>query len=350
MTGYPKYRPRRMRKTEGLRKLVREARFSLDQLIMPCFIKEGHGIKEEIGSMPGQYRFSIDRFLCELEEFEALGLEHILLFGIPDEKDTQASGAPDPDGVIQRAIREIKKRFPRFTVITDVCLCEYMSHGHCGVVEGEQVMNDATLPLLARTALSHARAGVDVVAPSDMMDGRIGAIRTVLDEHGFSDLPILSYAAKYASSLYGPFRDAAQSGPQFGDRKSYQMDPANVDEALREIELDLQEGADLIMVKPALPYLDVIRAAREKFKIPLLAYHVSGEYAMVKAAHQLGYLDERKVIPEILTSIIRAGANAILTYAAKEVTRWAKEAASHPEARSAKGPLPWFRDPSLRSG
>lgn len=319
-----------MRRTEGLRKLVREARFSIDQLIMPYFIQEGHGIKEEIRSMPGQYRFSIDQFLFELEELEALGLEHILLFGIPNEKDTQASGAYDRNGIIQRATREIKKRFPLFTVITDVCLCEYMSHGHCGIAEGEHVLNDETLPLLGQTALSHAEAGADLIAPSDMMDGRIGAIRTILDEHGFSHLPILSYAAKYASSFYGPFRDAARSAPQFGDRKSYQMDPANVEEALREIQLDLEEGADLIMVKPALPYLDVLRAAKEKFKIPLLAYHVSGEYAMVKAAHQLGYLDERKVIPEILTSVIRAGANAILSYYAKEVTRWAMGSRSHP--------------------
>ncbi|MBI4357721.1 MAG: porphobilinogen synthase [Candidatus Omnitrophica bacterium] len=325
MTKFPEYRPRRMRATEGLRKLVRETTFSLDQLIMPYFVMDGNGLKEEIQSMPGQFRFSIDQLMHELEELDELGVQHILLFGIPNEKDAQASGAYDSNGVIQRASREIKKRFPKITLITDVCLCEYMSHGHCGVVEGEKILNDTTLVLLQKTALSHAEAGVDIVAPSDMMDGRIGAIRSVLDEHGFSELPILSYAAKYASSFYGPFRDAAGSSPQFGDRKSYQMDPANVEEALREIELDLEEGADLIMVKPALSYLDVIRAAKTKFHFPIAAYNVSGEYAMVKAAHAMGYLDEKKVVPEILTAISRAGARVILSYHAKEVARWARE-------------------------
>ncbi|MBI4394807.1 MAG: porphobilinogen synthase [Candidatus Omnitrophica bacterium] len=323
---FPTFRPRRMRATEGLRKLVRETSLSLDQLIMPYFIVEGMGIKNEIESMPGQFRFSIDQFLKELEELEELGVEHILLFGIPSKKDDRASGAYDPNGVIQRASREIKKHFPKLTLITDVCLCEYMSHGHCGIVEGEKIANDATLSLLAKTALSHAETGVDMVAPSDMMDGRVGAIRRVLDERGFSNLPILSYAAKYASSFYGPFRDAAGSAPEFGDRKSYQMDSANLKEALREIELDLKEGADLIMVKPALPYLDVIRAAKDKFNIPIAAYNVSGEYAMVKAAHAMGFLDEKKVVLEILTSIRRAGANVILTYHAKEVALWSKEA------------------------
>lgn len=323
---FPNDRPRRMRAREGLRKLVRETALSLDQLIMPYFLVEGSQMKEEIQSMPGQFRFSIDRFLVELEELEELGVLHVLLFGIPGEKDAQASGAYDPNGVIQRAVREIKKHFPKFTVITDVCLCGYMSHGHCGLVEGERIVNDPTLSLLQKTALSHAESGVDMVAPSDMMDGRIGAIRKAFDEHGFSHLPILSYAAKYASSFYGPFRDAAQSTPQFGDRKSYQMDPANLNEALREIKLDLDEGADLIMVKPALSYLDVLRAAKDKFHIPLAAYNVSGEYAMVKAAHAMGFLDERKVIPEILISLRRAGANVILTYHAKEVAHWAKEA------------------------
>ena len=324
---FPNDRPRRMRGTENLRKLIRETTLSLDQLIMPYFVVEGNGIKEEIHSMPGQFRFSIDRFLFELEELEELGVQHILLFGIPSEKDAEASGAYNSNGVIQRALREIKKRFPKLTMMTDVCLCEYMSHGHCGIVEGEQIVNDPTLSLLAQTALSHAEAGADLVAPSDMMDGRVEAIRKALDEHGFSHLPILSYAAKYASSFYGPFRDAAGSSPQFGDRKSYQVDPANVNEALREIELDLEEGADLIMVKPALTYLDVIRAAKEKFNIPIAAFNVSGEYSMVKAAHTAGFLDERKVIPEILTSIRRAGANVILTYHTKEVAYWAKEAA-----------------------
>ncbi len=323
-----------MRGTEALRKLVRETALSLDQLIMPYFLVEGNGIKEEIQSMPGQFRFSIDNFFSELEELEELGVQHVLLFGIPSEKDAKASGAYDSNGVIQRACREIKKRFQKLTVITDVCLCEYMSYGHCGVVEGERIVNDQTLSLLQKTALSHAEAGADIVAPSDMMDGRIGAVRKILDERGFTHLPILSYAAKYASSFYGPFRDAAGSTPQFGDRKSYQMDPANVDEALREIKLDLEEGADLIMVKPALPYLDVIRAAKEKFNIPIAAFNVSGEYSMVKAAHAAGFLDERKAIPEILTSIRRAGANVILTYHTKEVAYWAKEAVPA---------LPWIK-------
>lgn len=326
---FPNDRPRRMRATENLRKLVRETTLSLDQLIMPYFLVEGNKVKEEIQSMPGQFRFSSDRFLSELEELEELSVQHILLFGIPSTKDATASGAYDSNGVVQRACREIKKRFSKLTIVTDVCLCEYMSHGHCGIVEGEQIVNDPTLSLLAKTALSHAEAGADIVAPSDMMDGRVGAIRKALDEHGFSHLPILSYAAKYASSFYGPFRDAAGSSPQFGDRKSYQMDPANVNEALREIELDLEEGADLIMIKPALPYLDVIRAAKEKFGIPIAAFNVSGEYSMVKAAHAAGFLDERNVIPEILTSIRRAGANVILTYHAKEVAYWTKEAGSH---------------------
>ena len=323
---FPNYRPRRMRKTEALRKLVRESAVSLDQLVMPYFLVEGKGTKEEIRSMPGQFRFSTDRFLFELEELEALKVQHLLLFGIPSQKDHRAEGAYAANGVIQQAVREIKKKFPSFTVITDVCLCEYTDHGHCGIVEGNHIVNDETLPLLAKTALSHSESGADLVAPSDMMDGRVGAIRAILNEHGFSDLPILSYAAKYASSFYGPFRDAAQSAPQFGDRKSYQMDPANVEEAMREIELDLEEGADLIMIKPALSYLDVIRAAKDRFRIPLAAFNVSGEYAMVKAAHAAGYVDEKKAVQEILTSINRAGASVILTYHTKEVAAWLKEA------------------------
>ena len=318
--------PRRMRSNEGLRKLIRETTLSLDQFIMPYFLVEGNNIKDEIQSMPGQFRFSLDSFLFELEELENLKIEHILLFGIPAHKDNQASGAYDPNGVIQKAIPEIKNRFPKLTVITDVCLCEYMSHGHCGVVKNEKILNEPTLFLLAKTALSHAEAGADIVAPSDMMDGRVRAIRHNLNEHGFSDLPILSYAAKYASAFYGPFRDAADSAPEFGDRKSYQMDPANIEEALREIKLDLEEGADLIMIKPALSYLDVIRAVKTTFHIPVAAYNVSGEYAMVKAAAALGYLDERKVVTEILTAISRAGANVILSYHAKDVATWAQEA------------------------
>ncbi len=318
--------PRRMRSNEGLRKLIRETTLSLDQFIMPYFLVEGNNIKDEIQSMPGQFRFSLDSFLFELEELENLKIEHILLFGIPAHKDNQASGAYDPNGVIQKAIPEIKNRFPKLTVITDVCLCEYMSHGHCGVVKNEKILNEPTLFLLAKTALSHAEAGADIVAPSDMMDGRVRAIRHNLNEHGFSDLPILSYAAKYASAFYGPFREAAGSAPEFGDRKSYQMDPANIEEALREIKLDLEEGADLIMIKPALSYLDVIRAVKTTFHIPVAAYNVSGEYAMVKAAAALGYLDERKVVTEILTAISRAGANVILSYHAKDVATWAQEA------------------------
>ena len=319
-------RPRRMRANEGLRKLVRETTLSLDQLIMPYFLIEGSNVKDEIQSMPGQFRFSADRFLFELEELEELNVEHILLFGVSSRKDLQGSGAYDPNGVIQNAVPEIKKRFPNLTVITDVCLCEYMLHGHCGVVENEKILNDPTLSLLAKTALSHAEAGADIVAPSDMMDGRIRAIRRNLNEHGFSDLPILSYAAKYASAFYGPFRDAAASSPQFGDRKSYQMDPANIDEALREIKLDLEEGADLIMIKPALSYLDVIHAAKTTLRIPVAAYNVSGEYSMVKAASAMGYLDERKIVTEILTSLRRAGANVILSYHTKDIAAWSKEA------------------------
>ena len=319
------HRPRRLRKTEALRRLVRETRLSLDQLIMPYFLAEGSGVKEEIKSMPNQFRFSIDEFLKELEELEPLNLQNILLFGIPGTKDPQASQAYDSNGVIQRAVREIKKRFRNLVVMTDVCLCEYMSHGHCGVVKGDEIVNDETLILLQKTALSHAEAGADLVAPSDMMDGRVRAIREALDEKGFKDVPILSYAAKYASSFYGPFREAADSAPRFGDRKSYQMDPANVREALREIKLDIEEGADIVMVKPALIFLDVIRAAREKFEIPLAAFNVSGEYTMVKAAAQAGYLDEEKTVLEILTSIARAGAGIILSYHTKDIARWIKD-------------------------
>ena len=319
------YRPRRMRGKESLRKLVRETTLSLDQFIMPYFLMEGSQVKDEIQSMPGQFRFSIDRFLFELEELEELNIEHILLFGVTDRKDDLGTGAYDPNGVIQKALPEIKKRFPKMTVITDVCLCEYMSHGHCGIVENEKVLNDPSLSLLAKIAKSHAQAGADMVAPSDMMDGRVRVIRQTLNEHGFSDLPILSYAAKYASAFYGPFRDAAGSFPQFGDRRSYQMDSANQEEALREIKLDLEEGADLIMIKPALSYLDVIHAAKASFHIPIAAYNVSGEYSMVKAASAMGYLDERKAVTEILTSINRAGANVILSYHTKDVAAWAKE-------------------------
>jgi porphobilinogen synthase len=325
MSGFPQYRLRRMRQTPGLRKLIRETTISVDQLIMPYFLVEGKAVKEEISSMPGQFRFSIDKFLLELEELETLSVEHILLFGIPVKKDEKGSEAYNSKGLIQRAVREIKKRFPEFTVITDVCLCEYTSHGHCGVHENGKIDNDATLELLSKIALSYAEAGVDMVAPSDMMDGRIAAIRKALDENGHPELPILSYAAKYASSFYGPFREAAESAPQFGDRKTYQMDPANREEALREIKLDLKEGADLIMIKPALAYLDVISAVKTKWNVPVAAYNVSGEYLMVKAAAASGFLDERKTVYEILTSITRAGANVILSYHTKDVAKWEKE-------------------------
>lgn len=325
MTGFPIKRLRRLRKNENLRRLVRETRLSLDQLVMPYFLMEGNGIKTEIKTMPGQFRFSVDEFLKELEELESLSIHNILLFGIPSRRDTQASQAYDANGVIQRAVREIKKQFQNLLVITDVCLCEYMSHGHCGVVKGNEVLNDETLLLLQKTALSHVEAGSDMVAPSDMMDGRIGAIRKILDEKGFKELPIMSYAAKYASTFYGPFREAAESAPEFGDRKSYQMNPANVEEALREMELDIEEGADIVMVKPALAFLDVISRARQKFNIPIAAYNVSGEYAMVKAAAQAGYLDEEKTVLEIVTSIARAGAGIIFTYHAKDIAYWFKE-------------------------
>ena len=319
---YPAYRARRMRQTENLRWLVRETQLSIDQLIMPYFVHEGISGKEKIQSMPGQFRFSIDALMRELKGLETLGIHHVLLFGIPKQKDEHAKGAYDSKGVIQKTIRRIKKEFPSLTVISDVCLCEYMSHGHCGIVKNGCVDNDASLELLEKTALSHAEAGVDIVAPSDMMDGRIGAIRTALDQANFKMLPILSYAAKYSSAFYGPFREAAHSAPKFGDRKSYQLDPANREEALREIQMDIEEGADLIMIKPAMSYLDVIREAKLKFQIPLVAYQVSGEYAMVKAACASGFLSEKEVVLESLLSIRRAGANAIITYFAKDVARW----------------------------
>ena len=321
---FPNSRPRRMRANENLRKLVRETTLSLDQLIMPYFLVEGKGVKDEIQSMPGQFRFSIDQFLFELEELEALRVGHILLFGIANEKDPQAKGAYDPNGVVQNAIREIKKRFPHLTVITDICLCAYMSHGHCGVVEGEKIANDPTLKLLEQTALSHAEAGSDIVAPSDMMDGRVGHIRAALDRRGFSDLPILSYAAKYASAVYGPFREAAQSTPQFGNRKTYQMDYANKMEALKEARQDICEGADIIMVKPALAYLDVISLLRQELTVPIAAYSVSGEYSLIKAAAAKNWVNEKEIVLESLTAIKRAGANIIITYHAQNVLEWLK--------------------------
>jgi len=298
--------------------MFRETRLHRSDLIYPLFIVEGSGIKKEISSMPGQFQMSVDNILRECEELRDLGIASILLFGIPAEKDEVGSGAYDTNGIIQRAVREIKKSFPEMVVVTDVCLCEYTSHGHCGVVEDGYVHNDKTLDLLVREAISHAEAGADIIAPSDMMDGRIGAIREALDGKGFSDIPIMAYSAKYSSAFYGPFREAAESAPQFGDRRSYQMDFGNTDEAIREIALDIQEGADIVMVKPALSYLDVISRTKASFNIPIAAYNVSGEFSMVKAAAANGWLDGERTMMEILTSIKRAGADTIITYFAKE--------------------------------
>jgi len=322
---FPLHRPRRLRRTDALRRLTRETRLSIDQLVYPLFVTAGHDVKQEVSSMPGVFQCSVDRVVDEAREVADLGIPAVLLFGLPETKDEIGTGAFAADGIVQRAARSIKHAEPNLLVIADTCLCEYTSHGHCGVLpagDDPDVQNDPTLELLARTAVSQAEAGVDVVAPSDMMDGRVGAIRRALDEQGLEHVPILSYAAKYASAFYGPFRDAADSAPQFGDRRTYQMDPPNVREALREIALDVEEGADAIMVKPALAYLDVIRAARERFDLPLAAYNVSGEYAMVKAAAANGWLDEKRVTMEILTSVVRAGADIVITYHAKDVARW----------------------------
>jgi len=302
--------------------LVRETKVEIGDLIYPLFVVEGSGAKQEIASMPGIYRYSSDLLPGEVEAIAKLGIPAVILFGIPGKKDEVGSSAYDAEGVIQQAIRTIKRATPELLVVTDVCLCEYTSHGHCGVVVDGYVDNDKTLELLAKTALSHAEAGADVVAPSDMMDGRVKAIRQALDGNGFQHIPILAYAAKYASAFYGPFREAAQSAPQFGDRRSYQMDPPNWREALREVEQDIAEGADMVMVKPALPYLDVIRKVRDTFNYPLAAYSVSGEYAMVKAATQQGWVDEKGIVLEILTAVKRAGADIIITYYAKEAAGW----------------------------
>ncbi|MER3397373.1 MAG: porphobilinogen synthase [Chloroflexota bacterium] len=323
--GFPAVRLRRLRRTTALRELVQETRLSVKDLIYPLFIIEGRGTRQEIESMPGQYRWSLDLLPAEVEAIARLGIRAVLLFGIPAHKDEVGSGAWAEDGIIQRAVKVIKGLVPDLTVICDVCLCEYTSHGHCGVVRDGYVQNDETLELLARTAVSQAAAGADIVAPSDMMDGRVGAIRRALDEAGFGQVTIMAYSAKYASAFYGPFREAAGSAPQFGDRRAYQMDPPNVREALREVELDIAEGADIIMVKPALAYLDVIRVVRQRFDHPLAAYNVSGEYAMVKAAARNGWLDERRAALEILYGIKRAGADLIITYHAKDVARWLKE-------------------------
>ena len=311
-------RPRRLRRTPTIREMVRETNLSVKDLIAPLFVKHGQGIKDPISTMPGQYQFSVDTIVKEAEELWGLGIPSIILFGLPDKKDAEGSRSWAEDGIVQQAVSAIKDRLAEMVVITDVCLCEYTDHGHCGVIRDGRVENDATLELLARQAVSHAKAGADFVAPSDMMDGRVAAIRKALDGENFQDIAILSYAVKYASAFYGPFREAADSAPQFGDRASYQMDPPNVLEALKEAELDMEEGADIIMVKPAMPYLDIISRVREVSLLPLAAYNVSGEYAMIKAAEMNGWLDGKKAMMEMLTCIKRAGADLILTYFAKE--------------------------------
>jgi porphobilinogen synthase len=315
------YRPRRLRRTENLRRMIQETELSVSDFIYPMFVIQGRGIKEEINSMPGIFRQSIDNVVEEIKEISDFGIQAVLLFGVPEKKDDLGSEGYDENGIIQRALREIRNEVKDVLLITDVCMCEYTSHGHCGIIKNGEVSNDETLQYLARIALSHARSGADILAPSDMMDGRVRTIREALDENGFENAAIMSYSAKYASAFYGPFRVAAESAPQFGDRQGYQMDPPNVREALREISLDIEEGADIVMVKPALSFLDVIKAAREKFDHPIAAYNVSGEYSMVKAAGRLGWVDETRAMMEILTSIKRAGADIILTYFAKDAAR-----------------------------
>jgi porphobilinogen synthase len=322
MNVFPVTRLRRFRRTSALRDLVREARVDVRDLVLPLFACPGAGVERPLDGLDDIAQRSVDRLCDEAEEVHALGVGAVLLFGIPEEKDEAASGAYDADGIVQQALRALRERVPELLLLTDVCLCEYMSHGHCGVVDEGEVVNDPSLELLARTALSHAEAGADAVCPSDMMDGRVGAIRGALDGEGFEHVPIVSYAAKYASAFYGPFREAADSAPAFGDRRGYQLDPGNAREALRECELDVSEGADALMIKPALPSLDVLAAARARFDVPIFAYNVSGEYAMVKAAAARGWLDERQAALESLTAITRAGADVIVTYWAKEAARW----------------------------
>jgi porphobilinogen synthase len=319
--AFPINRPRRLRRTETLRRMIRETRLAPDDLIQPFFVCPGRDVKRPISSMPGVAQMSVDQVVRAARETHAAGVPATILFGIPQRKDSNGSEAWNDQGEVQRAIREIKEHVPGLAVITDVCMCEYTDHGHCGVVLGHDVDNDATLELLSREALSHARAGADMVGPSDMMDGRVGAIRRTLDENGFTHVPIMAYSAKFASAFYGPFREAAESAPQFGDRRSYQMDPSNGDEAMREIALDLAEGADIVMVKPALPYLDLIYRAKHEFRVPVAAYNVSGEYSMLRAAGLNGWLDEERAVMEVLTSIKRAGADMILSYFATEVAR-----------------------------
>ena len=318
---YPVFRPRRLRESALLRKMVRETRLDVGHLIYPLFAVHGRGIREPIPSMPGQCRLSVDELVKEAKDAAGMRIPAVLLFGLPNAKDPRGSEAYAEDGIVQQAVRAVKDTIPDLLVITDVCLCQYTSHGHCGVVEDGRVKNDPTLDLLARTAVSHVEAGADMVAPSDMMDGRVAAIRESLDEGGFQETPIMAYSAKYASSFYGPFRDAAESAPQFGDRRSYQMDPGNAIEALREVGLDVDEGADIVMIKPALPYLDVIARVKGEFGLPVAAYSVSGEYAMIKAAGRLGWLDEERAMMEALLAIRRAGADLVITYFAKDVAR-----------------------------
>jgi porphobilinogen synthase len=322
--SFPVDRPRRLRRSEALRGLVQETRLGSAGFIYPMFVCPGSKVRKEVSSMPGIYQQSVDHIVKECKEVEALGIPGIILFGLPEKKDARGASSLGADGVVQKAIEAIRKAKFNLLVITDVCLCEYTDHGHCGVIENGEIANDPTLEILAEQALSHARAGADVVAPSDMMDGRVAAIRTKLDTNRFENVPIISYAAKYCSGFYGPFREAAESAPKFGDRRSYQMDPANSREAIKEVALDLQEGADMVMVKPALPYLDIIRAVRERFDVPVAAYNVSGEYSMVKAAAQNHWIEEKRVVLEILTGIQRAGAQIILTYHAKDAARWLK--------------------------
>ena len=318
---FPIHRPRRLRSNDTLRRMVRETRLSVDDLIYPMFICPGEGVREPIGAMPGVNQLSVDQGVEECREVAGLGIPAVILFGIPESKDAAGTGAYADDGIVQQAIRAIKQNVPDLMVITDVCLCEYTDHGHCGVIKDDDVQNDPTLQLLVKTSLSHVHAGADMVAPSDMMDGRIGAIRTALDEGNLTHIPIMAYSAKYASAYYGPFREAAGSTPQFGDRRSYQMDPPNTNEALREVEMDLEEGADIVMVKPALAYLDIIQRVKSTFEVPLAAYNVSGEYAMIKAAGQMGWIDEDRVMMESLVAIKRAGADLILTYFAKDAAK-----------------------------
>ena len=322
---FPDYRPRRLRQNEGFRRMMRETTLSVDDFILPLFAMEGKAIKNPISSMPGHFQLSIDNLIPEAQKAAAMGIPAVMLFGIPDKKDALGTRAYAKDGVVQKAVHEVKEKVPELVVITDVCLCQYTDHGHCGIVQGDVIDNDASLDLLARTALSHAKAGADMVAPSDMMDGRVAEIRDILDDNGLGNVPIMAYSAKFCSAYYGPFRNAAESAPKFGDRRTYQMDPANALEAIREVTQDIEEGADIIMVKPALPYLDIIYRIREEIDLPVAAYNVSGEFAMIKAADQMGWLDGHRVMMETLIAIKRAGADMILTYFAMEAAETLKK-------------------------